>query len=246
LIALISHLEECGHNPLSADLWAKFVGAVVGALLAAETSLKSEIAWSEFCAATGAFGVPRKRGLHAKRCLPTEEGISGELAGRMNDYLRATDDDHILRKWHVTFESEGRVRSRRKKGKYAARTDIRACALRLGGPEFVLEAKLVDTIGEVRSRLLGPKGLGCFISDEPYTTSDMGGLVAYTVRGDLETWLNFIETSYALPPAVAPSTKRVMVEPNNLIAVCAPVERRLLAKSILMLNIVLRFDTKPA
>jgi hypothetical protein len=193
LTPFAAHLETQGFDPFSADLWGEFVGAIVATLLAAKRSLKAEPAWTEFCAATGAFGKPRKSGFHANRCLPTEEGISGELTERMNDVLRATADDHVLRKWHVAFDSEGRVRSRQKKGKYSQRTDIRARCYRLDGPEFVLEAKLVDTPSQVRSRLLGPKGLGCFTSAEPYTEHCVAGLLAYTVREETTVWLQRIE-----------------------------------------------------
>jgi hypothetical protein len=242
LIAFGAHLEDQGLDPLTADIWAEFVGAVVHALLVAKAELKASEAWAEFCAAVGAFGKPRKRGPHRSRCLPTEEGISGELVDRMNDFLRSTGDDHVLRKWHVTFESEGRIRSKRRKCKYAARTDIRARAQKLDGPEFVLEAKLVDTVGDVRRRLLGSKGLGCFIADEPYTTGNFGGLLAYTVRGDTGSWLERIERAYTTLPELARATDRVLIEPSNVVAVCAVVERT--HEPIWMLNLVLKFATK--
>jgi hypothetical protein len=185
LIGFSEHLEERGFDPLSADVWGEFVGGVLSALQAAEQSLKADQSWQMFCAASGAFGKPRKSGPHAGKSIPTEEGISGELADRMNDFLRQTGDDHVLRKWHVSFDCEGRVRSANKKGKHAFRTDIRARGQKPDGPEFVLEAKIVDSPGEIRSRLLGPKGLGCFTSNEPYTVAQVAGLVAYTVRGKL-------------------------------------------------------------
>jgi hypothetical protein len=188
LTPLPAHLEIQGFDPVIADIWGEFIGAVVAALLAARLSLKDESAWAEFCTATGAFGNARKTGPHAHRCLPTEEGISGELTERMNDVLRATPENHVLRKWHVAFENEGRVKSRRKKGKYSERTDIRARSYKLGGPEFVLEAKLVDTPGQVRSRLLGPKGLGRFTTTGPYTEAPVAALLAYTVRHETAIW----------------------------------------------------------
>jgi hypothetical protein len=246
LTPLAAHLETQGFDPVTADMWGKFVGAVVAALLAAKQSLKSESEWAEFCAATGAFGKARKTGPHANRRLPTEEGISGELTERMNDVLRATPDDHVLRKWHVVFDNEGRVRSRRKKGKHSERTDIRARGQKLDGPEFVLEAKVVDTPSQVRSRLLGPKGLGRFTAKEPYTEDRVAGLLAYTVRHETAIWLQRIEAGYAGPPPLASTTAQIIVEPNDLIAVCAPVERRAGLESVLMLNIVLRFGTKAA
>lgn len=246
MIPFTSHLETQGFDPVAADMWGKFVGAVVATLLAAKLSLKEELTWAEFCAATGAFGKARKTGPHANRCLPTEEGISGELTERVKDILRATPEDHVLRKWHVAFENEGRVRSRRKKGKYSERTDIRAQSYKLPGPEFVLEAKLVDTPKQVRSRLLGPKGLGRFTATEPYTEDRVAGLLAYTVRLETAIWLQRIEASYAGPPPIAPTTVRTAVNPNNLIAVCAPVDRPAGREPIMMLNIVLRFATKAA
>lgn len=240
------HLETQGFDPVAADMWGMFVGAVVSTLLAARHSLKAESEWTEFCAATGAFGKARKIGPHANRCLPTEEGISGELTERMKEILRATPEDHVLRKWHVAFENEGRVKSRRKKGKYSERTDIRAQSYRLPGPEFVLEAKFVDTPGQVRSRLLGPKGLGRFTATEPYTEDRVAGLLAYTVRHETAIWLQRIEAGYSKPPPLSSTTTRIVVKPHDLTAVCATVERRAGLESVLMLNIVLRFATKAA
>jgi hypothetical protein len=159
LISFAAHLEAQGFESFSADIWGEFIGAVVATLLAAKQSLKAESAWAQFCAATGAFGKARKTGLHANRCLPTEEAISGELTDRMNDVLRLAPDDDVLRKWHVTFDNEGRVRSHQKKGKHSERTDIRARAQKSNGPEFVLEAKLVDTPRPCALAFARPEGI---------------------------------------------------------------------------------------
>jgi hypothetical protein len=245
LISFSTHLEDRGFDALSADVWGEFVGGVLSALLAAEKSLKAEKAWQEFCGAAGAFGKPRKSGPHSAKSIPTEEGISGELADRMNDFLRQTDDDHVLRKWHVSFDCEGRVRSGKRKGKHASRTDIRARGQKPDGPEFVLEAKIVDSQGEIRSRLLGPKGLGCFTSNEPYTTANVAGLLAYTVRGESEEWHTRIENGYIELPPISSDLVRVTIDPTNFIALCVPVSRLTATEPILILNLVLRFCTNP-
>jgi hypothetical protein len=185
--ALADQLEAHGLDPLAAQIWSTFVGGVVEALVAAERSLKEPEAWAEYCGAQrGAFGKVRARGVHAGRALPTEEGLSGELVERMRTYLGHVDSEHVLRKWHVMFDGENRVRSKRKKGKYADRTDIRAIGIRQFGsffPEFVLEAKVVDTPGEVAKRLLGGEGLGCDSSRMSCATmspSGSGGSLALT------------------------------------------------------------------
>ena len=245
MISLATHLEQRGFDVISADIWGEFIGGVVTALIEAEKSLKTSAAWAEFCGAVGAFGKPRKRGVHANKAFPSEEAISGELADRMNDFLRTTDDGHVLRKWHVTFDCEGRVRSKLRKGKFASRTDIRARGQKPDGPEFVLEAKLVDTKGEIRSRLLGSKGLGCFVSDEPYTTADIAGLMAYTVRGEEDVWHQHIGSSYTAPPPIATVSQRVTLDPTQLVALCVPVSRKSATTPILMLNIVMKFWTHP-
>jgi hypothetical protein len=245
LISFSTHLEQRGFDPISADVWGEFVGGVFSALQAAEKSLKAEQTWQSFCAASGAFGKPRKSGPHIGKSIPTEEGISGELADRMNDFLRETEDDHVLRKWHVSFDCEGRVRSAKKKGKHASRTDIRARGQKPDGPEFVLEAKVVDSQAEIRSRLLGPKGLGCFTAHEPYTTANVAGLVAYTVRGEAAEWHTRLENGYNQSPPIASDLVRVKIEPTDFTAVCVPVSRLTTTEPILIINVILRFWTNP-
>lgn len=247
--SLAQQLTDWGLEPFEAAVWDEFISGVAEALIAAERSLKAA-GWSEFCLAAGAFGKPRKKGPFKGQCIPTEEGLSGELTERMKDYLRSVDEDHVLRKWHVSFEAEGRVKSKKKKGKFADRTDIRAIGYRVPAPEFVLEAKIIENEGQIETRLLGEAGLGCFLSSDPYTQSEIGGLIAYTIQDSADVWLARIEKKYV--PAIAPSATRLILQsvalnpPGVLDSLFAWVPRKHLSSPIGIINLALTFPTKIA
>lgn len=221
-MALRTWLAQHGLNPIETDLWSNFVESVLEAIASAHAMLRSPTEWKAFTAKDGAFGVRKKRGALKGKRVPAEEALSVELYERMVHYLTAAADAHMLKKLYVMFDCEARHPDKKRTGKRASRSDIRARSGRDRALEFVLEAKVLEGEGQIAGRLLGADGMGCFTRKTPYSEAPLAGLVAYVVDNDEAWWLGRL--AVALPAKKATRVTQQTLHPGRP-AVLASVPR---------------------
>jgi hypothetical protein len=248
LNSLFERLQAHGLDAIQAEIWSKFIHAIVDAIRVAEANLCELEAWSKYCQMAGAFRRARKTKKNVLPRLPAEEGLTDAIVQQLQSHRAAVPEGHFLREWEVHFEPEGHVRSERRIGKRSRRCDIRARSYRLvRAPDLIFEAKVVDSDSDIAKRYLGPDGLGCFTNPpDPYTQEPIGGLIAYTVSSDPAHWLSRIRSAFSSAPSrlLSLSTVKVGVRLEEILV--AEVERTKLGlASILIINLVLTFETDP-
>jgi hypothetical protein len=221
-MALRSWLAQHGLNDIETDLWSHFVESVLEAIGSAHSVLRLPAEWKAFSAKAGALGVRKKRGALKGKRIPAEEALSLELSERMVQYLTSAGDAHMLKKLYVMFDCEARLPDKKRTGKRASRSDIRARSGRHRALEFVLEAKVLEGEGQIAGRLLGADGMGCFTRKAPYSEAPVAGLVAYVVENDEAWWLGRL--AVALPAKKATRVAQETLHPGRP-AVLASVPR---------------------
>lgn len=201
MTALEGYLGRHGLDPVQADIWAKFLGAVLAAMDAAVAMTRHPAYWTAHVAKEGALLKPRRKRAERTRRLPSEEGLTCALAENLLNIRIHASPDSPLRAADVQFESEARMPSKSKTGKHLCRIDVMARSL--SGPEapfIVFEAKLVVDDEDIAGAYLGAEGLGCFRrAKDPYPARYVAAMVAYTVDRSFEEWSTVIEAEMADP-----------------------------------------------
>ena len=201
MTTLEGYLGRHGLDPVQADIWAKFLGAVLAAMDTAVAMTRDPTYWAAHVAKQGALLKPRRSRAERTRRLPSEEGLTCALAENLKSLRVHALPGAPLRDVDVQFESEARVPSRTKTGKHLRRIDVRATSM--NGPEapfIVFEAKLVVDDDDIAGAYLGPEGLECFRrAEDPYPAKYVAAMVAYTVDRGFEEWSTVIEAEMADP-----------------------------------------------
>lgn len=243
-------LEGLGLNEQAADIYSRFLGSAIHLLAEAHRSLMVDAEWANFVAMEGALGVAHRRGVHRGYRLPMEVALSQELWSRMRSIFGADPlgwpvlNSNVLR-----IDQETPVMTGRRRGKKARRTDIEVGSLMPGGLSIVFEAKTIEADGHIGERLLGPEGIGCFKGDEAYARYGLfGGLLAYTIQNDRPHWHATIDAAYSAYPDRLGDVERVNLDPPGFDIQVVPISRPGpdAGTTIIMLNVVLRFERQPA
>jgi hypothetical protein len=244
LSPLEKYLVGHGFDELAAGAWAKFLDTVFDALRDAETIVKSPAYWSIYRTKQGAF-LRQTEGKEFR--LPAEEGLTHALYECLWKVKVRSQPGHPLRDLSIEFHSEAKLPSRKRTGKRARRTDIWArSSMYENAPEIVFEAKLINKSADIR-RYLGDAGLGRFLdSKDPYTRKPLGGLLAYTIEGTREDWMQRIREEMLGPPAIALSQDQITIGAKSEKFMCNRVSRPLLQLDpIAIFHIVMKFASDP-
>ena len=249
----MNSLEEVllagGYGRAAALLHAAFLESALRLLAEAHVSLVSLASWEEFSVKDGAFGTARRRGPHAGRRLPDEVAVSQELWRRMRHIYGSDPEAWPVLVSHLTqFDHDQPVLIGRRRGKKVRRADIAIVAAASGGPGIVIEAKVVEEERHIRTRLLGPEGLGRFLDGDAYAVDcEFGGLAAYVAAADPPDWSTKIREAYDGLGGLMGPQHVVGLTPPRIDLSVAPMGRpRMGRPDILMVNVVLRFGTLPA
>lgn len=134
-------------------------------------------------------------------------------------------------------------------GRHSKPTDIRVYRLGSEILDLRIEAKCVVKTGDILQSYLSKKGLGRFSdAKEPYTSHEVGGMLAYTICKDRLFWLRKIESTLidycpSMPIAMYPldnSLEEMMLckVPNE---VCGDS-----GAGVLVFHLALEFDSLPS
>ena len=243
-------LEGLGLNEQAADIYSQFLGSAIHLLAEAHRSLMVNAVWANFVTLDGALGARRGRGAHRGYRLPMEVALSQELWARMREIFGTSPLDWpALHRNLLRIDQEAPVLTGRRRGKKAKRTDIEVGSLQPGGPSIVFEAKVIEEDEHIGKRLLGSEGIGCFRGAEAYARHGLfGGLLAYTVQKDRPHWHAEIDAAYTAYPYRAGSVERVNIDPPGFEIQVVPISRPGpdAEKTIIMLNVIFRFERQPA
>ena len=187
-------VDRAGYSASRADFMELVLQCAIETLQSAETQLWSD--WLTFCEKKGATRAPRKG---AKRTMrrPDENALTYEIGDYVHAHLKKLPGEHRFRQVHFDFERP--LASKRLAGSNQKRMDLRFEAYHADGPEFVIEAKPLFELTDVRTRYLGDEGLGRFTrEEEPLTRDQLGGLIGYVPLDNADDWRQAIRDATQL------------------------------------------------
>jgi len=196
-------------NPFEQEEWSAFLANAIGGLRLASSELKRSL--PEYEAKRDWFRSSRSG-------IPRENSVTRALADlfsliRSRQNIRGADNDPVdLR--HISVECE-KPRARDKGiSDMANPTDMSIVFMKGSELDFRIEAKTVLNNAEIKREYLGPRGLDRFEDGEnPYTIQPYGGMVAYVVDLDAESWSGKIATE--LEAKVGTSRTKSMIVGNS-------------------------------
>jgi hypothetical protein len=150
----------------------------------------------------------------------------------------------------LEFHAEAPRRQKTGIGRRAKPTDFRFYRSGIGGFDLRIEAKVLIKESEIAKAYLSKDGLGRFSDPkEPYADDLVGGMIAYTVSDDRQTWLTkindgMVSSSPAIPTfrhPVTPSAQPTLFSqvPFNFVKTPSQSE-------VLIFHLVLELDCAPS
>lgn len=181
----------------SADAWLKFMDDVVLAIRLAVQALTMREAREREEKRRGWFGKPRRD--YGGTRFPDETAISRAIVRvmrgmRARQFIAAPAlDPGMPDLKRMEFNVEADREEEEETGLYSQPTDIQI-AIHGDGLDLRIEAKKLLAEREIEREYLGKSGLERFDDAKaPYTLSRMGGMIAYVMDRDADTWRALID-----------------------------------------------------
>lgn len=227
--------------PATAALWQRTLACVVRTLREAQTTIRSEEGRRLYRDSNGWFtprSMPRR---------PHEESISSAIAKEFRR-IRLNSFDSCLEEFNLNAACEVGRDVEQGIGPASKPVDLRI--YNWGGPrpfDLCVEAKTTHRKTGL-AEYFGQRGVERFLDEaEPLSSGLIGGMAAYALTCDEQTWNGRILDGASRKPAVA-DTRSIQLAPDLdpiLVSVVALPEGSSLGLR-LVFHIVLEFDMDPA
>ncbi|MBI1776200.1 MAG: hypothetical protein HYR63_12710 [Proteobacteria bacterium] len=186
--------------------------------------------------------------------VPAEEALSEALWEEMEQVkediiLKIIPSDASLSNLD-TLQVSLETPRRKKKGigKRSKPTDIRFYRTGSDILDLRVEAKIILRDRDIPASYLSRDGLKRFSDPaEPYTDHEIGGMLAYTISDDRESWLAKIDNALkAATPPIATFKHRVRASTDETLFCRIPYAAAITARNeLLVFHMVLEFDGDP-